>query len=527
VRGVSSSRAGTATFTRRALLVLPLAVLAPVPLAAQTCEGLLTSTGRIPLSDLGALEYAPGHLGGLYPGGASARPAAHEAAGLAIALADIVPRDAAGSVAPGPADGRIGLVSIGMSNTTQEFSRYRARALSDPARNPRLTIVDGAQGGQAAEDWVGSAAPWDVLASRLAAAGLTRAQVQVVWMKQANRGPGALGDFEAHARRLQSDLEAILRRLKAEFPNLRLAYLSSRTRAYTDVRTGLNPEPFAYESGFSVRWTIADQLAQVEGMRHDAGEVPWLAWGPYLWVDGENPRSDGLLWHAADLNRDCTHPSDSGREKVADQLQAFFKADATTAPWYLSPAAPADAPRAEVTPASAEGPAPLALAFSVAATAAGGAAIAEHAWSFDDGTTSLSPSPEKTFRVPGSYTVRLTVSDTRGGTTRVAVPVTVTGSVPPEGHPFVRSDCNEDGETDISDPLRLLFALFVTFSAPPCEDACDANDDGLLDLGDAVATLNEVFLLGPLPDPPFPDCGGDTTADGLGCAGFRACGKGA
>ena len=67
------------------------------------------------------------------------------------------------------------LTSIGMSNTTQEFSSagsgaFKPRADADPAKNPRLVIVDGAQGGQDSSDWLDpEGATWSTLNSRLAA----------------------------------------------------------------------------------------------------------------------------------------------------------------------------------------------------------------------------------------------------------------------------------------------------------------------------------------------------------------------
>ena len=60
------------------------------------------------------------------------------------------------------------------------------------------------------------------------------------------------------------------------------------------------------------------------------GEVkaPLLLWGPYLWADGITPRlSGGLVWMREDLANDGTHPSISGRDKVARMLLEFFKTD--------------------------------------------------------------------------------------------------------------------------------------------------------------------------------------------------------
>jgi hypothetical protein len=59
-----------------------------------------------------------------------------------------------------------------------------------------------------------------------------------------------------------------------------------------------------------------------------------LLWGPYLWADGTNPRSDGLTWLITDLEGDHTHPSAAGEEKVAGLLASFFGSDATAAPWW-------------------------------------------------------------------------------------------------------------------------------------------------------------------------------------------------
>ncbi len=48
--------------------------------------------------------------------------------------------------------------------------------------------------------------------------------------------------------------------MQERFPNLRIAYVSSQTYGGY-ATTPLNPEPFAYESGFAVKWLIADQIS--------------------------------------------------------------------------------------------------------------------------------------------------------------------------------------------------------------------------------------------------------------------------
>jgi hypothetical protein len=294
-------------------------------------------TGLIPLDEVTAAQRYQGRDGGLYGGGRNQPPAAHLKAALAEA-ARIGPRDADGKPA---AKGKIGLLSVGMSNTTQEFSRFKELAERDPARAAAVVIVDGAQGGQAAAQWAESPdnRVWQTVDTRLRAAGVTAAQVQVAWLKQANIRPTE--PFPKHAERLAADVATALQMLKQRFPNLCLVYLSSRIYAGY-ATTPLNPEPYAYESAFAVRDLIAQQIAGEAALNYDRsrGEVkaPLLLWGPYLWADGLTPRkSDGLVWVRDDLREDGTHPSaTSGREKVAQLLLAFLKNDATARPWFVA-----------------------------------------------------------------------------------------------------------------------------------------------------------------------------------------------
>jgi hypothetical protein len=314
-------------------LVLLFALAAPA--AAQNCGN--TSVGSTPLNDLSGGSYQ-GFPGGLYPNG-NTRPFQHETGGLAQ-MAEVVPRGATGGADP---NGVIGLLSIGMSNTTQEFSRFMQLANADPQKNPKVVLVDGAVGGQAAEDIASPFAPyWQIVQQRIAAAGLTNEQVQVVWLKEANRGP--TDPFPQHAQGLESQLAIIVGLIRTLFPNARLCYLSSRIYGGYATST-LNPEPYAYESAFSVRWLIERQIGGDFDLRYESGghfppAAPWLSWGPHTWADGLTPRSDGLIWECADFAADGTHPSASGRTKVAQMLLDFFKTDSTTAPWFLGAAGP-------------------------------------------------------------------------------------------------------------------------------------------------------------------------------------------
>ena len=309
---------------------------------------------RIPLNDLGTARYL-GFSGGLYENGTNHTPADHLAAGLEQA-ALIRPLDRDGNPSP---NGRVVLLSIGMSNTTQEFCAagnpapcnswsFVGQATADMAVNHKtLVLVNGAAGGQAADSWDSpTAANYDrVRTNDLTAAGLSEKQVQVAWIKQANKQPNAsLPASNADAYRLVQQLGNIVRAMKSHYPNLRIVYLTSRIYAGYASST-LNPEPYAYETGFAVKWFVQAQVDQMRSKVADAragdldfttGIAPWVAWGPYPWADGMNPRSDGLTWAREDVESDGTHPSTSGERKVGAMLLSFLKSEPTARSWFLA-----------------------------------------------------------------------------------------------------------------------------------------------------------------------------------------------
>ena len=393
----------------------------------------LTNLGIAPLPEMGFSSYLT-NLGGLYPGGGNTRPAAHEVAGVAIANA-IEPLDSSGGVETNT--GKIGLLSIGMSNVTQEWgnllsgtNHFTSLATNDPSLNPRVFIADGGISGQDAVDWTNPISPnWSwVATNRLVSAGLTTNQVQVVWMKQAIQYAGTNGPFPTSARMLQTMEEQILRNAKLYFPNLKIAYLSSRTRAYTNSHVAPNPEPYAFESGFSVRWVIEDQLKMTNNLNYDLSHgpvvAPWLSWGPYLWADGIVPRGDGFTWLCSDVTSDFTHPSTNGGvPKVATQLHAFFKTDPTAAPWFLKKNGPG-APTCFPTASTTNGFMPLTVNFLAHATN-GSAPFRDAKWTYEDGEFSTNTNTVKVFKTYGTYRARFTVTDTNGNTAQGMVAIKV------------------------------------------------------------------------------------------------------
>ena len=382
----------------RLVVAVALAVLA-MPVAADTC----TTTPWQGLAGIPPLtEFPPDYLYlGTYAGflydGSNAIPADHAADGVALA-ADVRPRDTAGRLcAPGSAGCKIVFLSIGFSNNTIEFcggqgiggdpddpaaspcplpiasppyiqsESFIAQALADSrVDHSSVVLVDGAQGGKTLGDWdpvtTGYGEYNRVRDQILVPSGLSPLQVQAVWVKDANASPTvslATGDatHPPDAIVAERHLGNILRAIRAAYPNAKQVFVSPRIYggyANTAVPPNtLNPEPYAYELGFSIKWLVRSQVEQSQGAAPDpnAGDLdykknvaPWVAWGPYLWANGTTPRQDGLAWLNTDFRfryssgsgtNECTHPSINAERKVARQLLDFLVSSPETS-WFLA-----------------------------------------------------------------------------------------------------------------------------------------------------------------------------------------------
>lgn len=281
------------------------------------------SIGLTPLTDLASGTYK-GREGGLYAAGKNNPPAQHIAAGEKIA-ARIV-----------PVNGKIVLLSIGFSNPNIEFPAFVKQASKEPDLNPHLVMVNGCVGSQSAHMIADpSASYWKIVDQRLEAAGVSQEQVQAVWLKEVNPGANA---FESEQRRLHDDYVSILHILHNRFPQLKTAYLTSRSYGgYTEI--GGSPEPAAYETGFAVKAVVNAQISGNADLNYDPSKgpvlSPWIEWGPYIWTDGEKGRKDGFAYLREDVREDGLHPSEKGAAKIAEIMLKFFRNDPATRGWFL------------------------------------------------------------------------------------------------------------------------------------------------------------------------------------------------
>jgi hypothetical protein len=309
---------------------------------SQSADCGRSSTGAVPISDLGEAQYQ-GAQGGLYPGGVNSIPAEHEAIGLENA-SQIEPLGADGNPEP---DGSIAVMSIGVSNTNQEFEDFMT--IVEGRTAPSIVLVNAAQPGEPIVRWADpQGGAWAEADRALTNAGVTPDQVQAAWVKVPERIQtwDDLEPFPVDAETYRDQLVEVLRIAKDRYPNLRIAYLSSRIYGGYSTSAMPSPEPLAYENGFGVKWAIEQQIDGSSELNADteAGPVvaPWIAWGPYLWADGTTPRSDGLTWECSDLKRDGTHPSQSGIRKVGVMLAEHFLSSPTAVGWFTSTGEPVE-----------------------------------------------------------------------------------------------------------------------------------------------------------------------------------------
>ncbi|MBL8843610.1 MAG: hypothetical protein JNL90_18965 [Planctomycetes bacterium] len=322
------------TFVRSTASLVAATLLAASPaLRAQDCSK--PSLGLVPLDDLREGNYR-GVEGGLFPGRSNEVPADHLQAGRNLAKS-LVPLDHLGHPA---SDGVIAFAAIGMSFTEQVFTAFERLARVDPEFAPDVALASLTAAAQDLLKIRDPAAPFwtDSIPALLEEHDLTAAQIQVVWLLEGT--PTQSDPFPLHAEKTAGYWIEVLQIVKRTFPNAKLAFL---TPLYWQGYSLITPakEPYYYEQAWSIRTVVERQLAHDPEVEWDGergpAKVPWLSWGPYLFCDGEEPRSDGLRLDCADFSPDGGHLGDRGMEKLGERLHHFVKSHRACTPWSIVP----------------------------------------------------------------------------------------------------------------------------------------------------------------------------------------------
>ena len=338
----------------------------------------------IPLMDMTPSENYLNFSGGLYENSSDTMPSDHDADGKSFA-AQVQPLDTNGNPS---ASGTIVFVSFGMSNAAIEFNSFVTITQGNSAVNhSTLHISNGASSEQDACYWFPAEGPpscnsqfeneYDRISGNLESNGLSPNQVQVAWIDNANgrvhsenRGCVPLGTLcnplcdpttagcvnnenTTNALNEEEEFGETLRAAKTRFPNLKLVFFSSRVYGGYANADAADPEPFAYETGYGIKWLIQAQINQAQTGTLDpvAGDLsyasaPWIAWGPYFWADGDTPRSDGLVWcngqsgppcnGEVDFGPDGLHLTATGGDKAANLLLNFLLTSPYTQSWFAA-----------------------------------------------------------------------------------------------------------------------------------------------------------------------------------------------
>jgi hypothetical protein len=268
-------------------------------IAAVTCySGPAQNLPLPPTSPIAPGDSFPVPLldgGGLYGGGSDDPPPQHIEAGLAAAAAV-------------PDSGAL-FVPLGMSTTLHIWEAWSRVLTSSLMYSPGTAC-----GGCVANKWDRPMdAGWRTAVENLSINGYTGADVDVVWMNvlASQTTPPTV-----------QDLEEILVQIRQYYPNAKQIFVSSYP--YGGYRVKGSAEPGAWESGLAARQFILSHLGESD---------PWIGWGPYLWANGSEPRSDGLVWLREDYRADGLHLSDQGLSKAAGILDSWFRSSPLTN-WY-------------------------------------------------------------------------------------------------------------------------------------------------------------------------------------------------
>lgn len=268
--------------------------------------------------------------------------------------------------------GRIGVVHIGLSVTieqtctgliqhgpapaapscstgTADNTFYFVQQGPKPSVNPLVRFADCADEGGKISQWASdypSGPLWTDCAAELTGSELARAQIQGVTiepvagspngnpltMSSLTHTPCKAGDEGIAACYAEQQLGIVLRDLKVQYPNLKIAYVYSRAYGGWGSAHEPNREPFSYEFGFSIQFLMLAQIRQADnGQPADSeagdlsyGVAPVLSWGGYQWASGNTPNSEGVAWPITDFAPDLVHYSTTGYPNSANTMIDFF-----------------------------------------------------------------------------------------------------------------------------------------------------------------------------------------------------------
>ena len=305
------------------------------------CEN--DTTMLVPIVDLQS-DFYLGFQGGLYPDGFNEMPAAHADSGVAIAQM-ILPINFDGEV--DTVFGKTVMLGLGSVSAGKSFNKFIAQYNDQGYTDSCVRIVNGCLDDFGLEEMIDANADetyWKDVNDYLQAADLKKKQVRVVWLMTTSFSD-TITTMSAYVDSLTSQYIAVIRKLKAQFTNLKLIYLSGmQFGGYVDLEAqhvNAFAEPAPYYNDFAIKAAITAQLNGDTLLNYSGAdaEAAWVAWGPNVWADGRNLRDyDELRWLCPgdyDAGDNGMVLSGTGNQKVSDRLFEFFTTNVTTTPWIF------------------------------------------------------------------------------------------------------------------------------------------------------------------------------------------------
>jgi len=305
------------------------------------------STGLIPLNDLGT-GYYNGMQGGLYLSGTNIMPLSHKKKGNNYSK-QFKPLDSFGNI--NYEEGEILMLAFGASIASNAINAFGDSLVTYDFEGVSncVSIKSMCFGGKDLDYMIDTASDnyWDGVRNRMADRGDTYAQVQIAWLMQQSDGDST-DDFLTYFNSVSAKYVTLLQMMKDSFPNLKQIFISGmHYTGYMDPNHDRYPSfsnPHDYWGNLVIRDLIVRQISGDPALKYKgiAPAVPWLAWGPYFWADGVNPRQTDLLsWKCEQFRTDLTgggfhlinEPESLGVE--AHMLLNFFETNPVAKTWYL------------------------------------------------------------------------------------------------------------------------------------------------------------------------------------------------
>ncbi|MBS1731368.1 MAG: hypothetical protein JSS67_11445 [Bacteroidetes bacterium] len=181
---------------------------------------------------------------------------------------------------------------------------------------------------------------WQHVDEKMSSQNTTYKQVQMLWI--CTDDSSSITDWPTRPLIAKESIKAAARTLKIKFPNLKILYMIGRPYTWdmsdtlgkiSNVRSR-NPAP--YHQGWAEKWAIEDQINGDPGVAYKGPNAvaPIMTWASYQWTQGKKPNADGFAWYPSDT-RDGLHPTDAGKDKLAQFLWNFLYNDPYTTKWFL------------------------------------------------------------------------------------------------------------------------------------------------------------------------------------------------